>query len=187
LNKFLFGSARVGISPDVSTQEEEVFTVRAARHDDCGAILECLGLAFAPYRNAYTPEAFLDTVLTAETLLIRMAQMSIFVATRESGEIVGTIACKVMEGGRGHLRGMAVRPQWQGSGVSTALLKRAEEELCNSGCSTITLNATEPLKRASHFYQRHGFRSTGNIGSFFGMKLFEYSKSFWTEPQRRIR
>ena len=171
----------------MSTAEEEVFTVRAARRDDCGAILDCLGLAFAPYRNAYTPEAFLDTVLTPETFLVRMAQMSIFVATRESGEIVGTIACKVMEGGRGHLRGMAVRPQCQGSGVSTGLLKRAEEELCSSGCSRITLNTTEPLKRASHFYEKHGFRPPGKIRSFFGMALFEYSKSIGTEPQPRIR
>jgi N-acetylglutamate synthase-like GNAT family acetyltransferase len=161
----------------VAQQNEDGFAIRAARHQDCAGILECLGLAFAPYREAYTPEAFRDTVLTPETVLNRMAQMSIFVATAESGEVVGTIACKVLDGARGHLRGMAVRPEWHGSGLSAALLKRAEEELRNSGCKTVTLNTTEPLKRASHFYEKHGFRATSRLGSLYGMTLFEYSKS----------
>jgi GNAT superfamily N-acetyltransferase len=72
---------------------------------------------------------------------------------------------------------MAVRPEWHGSGVSASLLKKAEEELRKAGCSTITLNTTEPLKRASHFYEKYGFRPTGKVGSFFGMSLFEYSKA----------
>jgi N-acetylglutamate synthase-like GNAT family acetyltransferase len=160
----------------MDAQTRDSITIRAASSDDCGGILDCLALAFAPYREAYTPAAFLDTVLTPETILGRMAQMSIFVAAAESGEIVGTIACRVMDGGRGHLRGMAVRPEWHGSGISTRLLKRAEEELFRAGCTTITLNTTEPLKRASHFYEKHGFRPTGKLGSLFGMSLFEYSK-----------
>ncbi|SRR6266550_6516796 len=44
---------------------------RNATYEDCSAILECLRPAFAPYRESYTPEAFLDTVLTPETLAIR--------------------------------------------------------------------------------------------------------------------
>ncbi|HEX2597857.1 MAG TPA: GNAT family N-acetyltransferase, partial [Terriglobales bacterium] len=109
-------------------KQEEAFTIRAAEAGDREGILECLALAFAPYQQAYTPDAFLDTVLTPKTVLDRMAQMSIFVATDESGKVVGTIACKVMENGRGHLRGMAVRPEFQGSGLSGRLLNTAEEE-----------------------------------------------------------
>jgi N-acetylglutamate synthase-like GNAT family acetyltransferase len=161
----------------MTTPRQVSIAVRAAKSEDCEGILECLALAFAPYREAYTAEAFQDTVLTSETILKRMGQMSIFVATLESGQIVGTIACKLMDRGRGHLRGMAVRPEWHGSGVSACLLKKAEEELRKAGCTTITLNTTEPLKRASHFYEKYGFRPTGRVGSFFGMSLFEYSKS----------
>lgn len=160
----------------MATPSPGSIVVRAATSEDCEGILECLALAFAPYRDAYTPEAFLDTVLTAETILKRMGQMSIFVATAESGQIVGTIACKLTGRDRGHLRGMAVRPDWHGSGVSARLLGRAEEELRKAGCTRITLNTTEPLKRASHFYEKYGFRPTGKGGSFFGMALFEYSK-----------
>jgi|SRR5438067_782439 len=161
----------------MGTLNTRSFAVRTATSEDCEGILECLALAFAPYREAYTPEAFLDTVLTPERILQRMSQMSIFVATVESGQVVGTIACKVMDRRRGHLRGMAVTPEWQGSGVGARLLRKAEEELRNAGCSSITLNTTEPLKRASHFYEKYGFRPTGKVGSFFGMSLFEYSKA----------
>jgi N-acetylglutamate synthase-like GNAT family acetyltransferase len=161
----------------MTTPRQVSIAVRAATSEDGEGILECLALAFAPYREAYTAEAFQDTVLTSETILKRMAQMFVFVATVESGEVVGTIACKLMGGGRGHLRGMAVRPEWHGSGVSACLLEKAEEELQKAGCTTITLNTTEPLKRASHFYEKYGFRPTGKVGSFFGMSLFEYSKA----------
>ena len=40
------------------------FAIRNATYEDCAAVLECLRSAFAPYRESYTPEAFLDTVLT---------------------------------------------------------------------------------------------------------------------------
>ena len=43
------------------------FAIRNATYEDCSAILECLRSAFAPYRESYTPDAFLDTVLTPET------------------------------------------------------------------------------------------------------------------------
>ena len=153
------------------------FAIRSATAHDCEGILRCLALAFAPYREAYTPEAFLDTVLTPETVQTRMAEMSLFVAAAESGDVAGTIACKVMGGGRGHLRGMAVRPEWHGTGLSGRLIDAAEQYLRESGCKTITLNTTEPLTRATRFYEKRGYRPTGKFGQFFGMSLFEYSKS----------
>ncbi len=153
------------------------FSIREARNEDCPGILECLSMAFAPYRAEYTPEAFLDTVLTPETLGKRLSQMSLFVAIDLSGQVLGTIACQTLQRGEGHLRGMAVRPEWQGSGMSRRLLEQAEAELTKAGCRTITLDTTEPLKRAVHFYQNNGFRPTGTVRDFFGMTLFEYSKS----------
>lgn len=156
---------------------KESFAIREATYADCAAILECLRSAFAPYRESYTPEAFLDTVLTAEAFRHRLLEMSVFVATGKSSEIVGTIAYKVLESGEGHLRGMAVRPEWQGSGLSALLLKTAEDELREVGCKKITLDTTEPLQRAIRFYERNGFRPTGKVGCFFGMSLFEFTKT----------
>ncbi len=50
-----------------------------------------------PDRESYTPEAFLDTVLTTDTFRNRLSEMSVLVATSTSGEVVGTVAYKVLE------------------------------------------------------------------------------------------
>jgi GNAT superfamily N-acetyltransferase len=153
------------------------YALRNAIDADCAAVLECLGSAFAPYRESYTAEAFADTVLNPDAFRQRLSEMSVVVATNPSGEVVGTIAYKVLDGGEGHLRGMAVCPQWRGTGLSAALLETAENELRKAGCKTVTLDTTEPLKRALRFYEKNGYRPTGKVASFFGMPLFEYSKS----------
>jgi L-methionine (R)-S-oxide reductase len=152
------------------------FAIRRATIDDSAGILECLASAFAPFRESYTPEGFLDTVLSPDTVQQRLQDMDIFVAVRTDGSVIGTIACKVEHEGEGHLRGMAVRPEWQGSSVAAELLARAEQELRNARCSTITLDTTQPLRKAVRFYEKHGFQPTGRVGDFFGMPLFEYRK-----------
>lgn len=154
---------------------DEPFSIRKAEAEDCAGILECLAVAFAPYRDEYTPAGYLDTVLTPETLRKRMTEMSILVANDAFREIVGTIAWS-SAGGEGHLRGMAVRPQCQGSGVGAELLDRALQELREAGCNIVTLDTTAPLRRAIHFYEKHGFRPSGRVADFFGMPLFEYSR-----------
>lgn len=45
-----------------------VFTIRKAVSGDESGILDCLRMAFEPYRSDYTPEAFRDTVLSPETI-----------------------------------------------------------------------------------------------------------------------
>jgi N-acetylglutamate synthase-like GNAT family acetyltransferase len=91
--------------------------------------------------------------------------MSVVVATSSSGEVVGTVAYKVLESGEGHLRGMAVNPEWQGSGLSNSLLETAEDELSRAGCKTITLDTTYPLKRAIRFYvSSYRGKSDGFLG-----------------------
>ena len=133
-------------------------------------------MAFEPYRSSYTPDAFSDTILTPETIQQRLASMSIFVAVTESGDIIGTIACAVIDGGEGHLRGMAFLPQWQGHGIAEKLLHAAEAELIATNCARITLDTTEPLLRAMRFYEKQGYRRSGKITDFFGMPLHEYVK-----------
>jgi ribosomal protein S18 acetylase RimI-like enzyme len=147
------------------------FLIRRATNEDSAGIIDCLALAFAPFRESYTPEAFLDTVLTAESLAMRLQEMTIFVAADALGNVSGTISCKVV----GSVRGMAVRPEWQGAHLAADLLACAEEELRSAGCSTITLDTTEPLTRAARFYEKHGFQPSGRIPDFFGMPLVGYS------------
>ena len=153
---------------------EPSFSLRKATLEDGEAIVDCLKAAFDPYRSEYTPDAFADTVLDSNTVKKRISDMCIFVAVSE-GEIVGTIGCSA-NGAEGHLRGMAVSPERQGSDIAAALLRAAEDELVEQGCQYVTLDTTEPLRRAIRFYQKHGFTATGRVSDFFGMNLYEYKK-----------
>jgi GNAT superfamily N-acetyltransferase len=164
------------VTAEVGREGGATAMIRRATPGDAGAILECLGSAFEPYRSRYTPDGYRDTTLTPETIRERLTSMSVLVAVSPGGEIVGTIACAVASAGVGHLRGMAVLPTWQGGGVAALLLDAAERELRDKGCSLVTLDTTEPLERATHFYKKHGYRPSGRFTEFFGMPLFEYVK-----------
>ena len=133
------------------------------------------GSAFEPFRTQYTQGAFQDTVPGPAALRQRLLDMAVYVAITPNGEIVGTIAASI-EGAAGHLRGMAVRPAWQGRGIADQLLLTAQGDLIAAGCTGITLDTTMPLRRAIRFYQKHGFAPTGRITDFFGMPLYEYAK-----------
>lgn len=103
--------------------------------------------------------------------------MQVLVATSEpENTIIGTLAFNLLKGGEGHLRGMAVLPEWQGREISRRLLGFAEEQLRELNCARITLDTTAPLLRAISFYERHGYAATGRQTDFFGMPLFEYEK-----------
>jgi N-acetylglutamate synthase-like GNAT family acetyltransferase len=160
----------------MSSQSQRSFTIRRAASNDGEAIVACLAAAFAPYSNSYTSTAFTDTVLDPRLVEDRLREMCVFVAVSE-GKVVGTVACAA-SGEQGHLRGMAVLPDWQGSGVASALLQAAEAEMRNQRCKRITLDTTEPLERAMRFYARHGFRISGRVSDFFGMPLHEWVKFF---------
>jgi len=161
--------------------ERNSFTVRRAEAADTSGILACLKQAFEPFRASYTPAAFADTILDPESLQQRFTNMTVLVAVSRSDIIVGTIACGVIERGEGHIRGMAVLPDYQGAGIADALLGTAERELRLRKCSRMTLDTTQPLLRAIRFYQRNGFRPSGRISDFFGMPLFEYVKNLAPE------
>jgi ribosomal protein S18 acetylase RimI-like enzyme len=154
------------------------FAIRPASVKDTAALLQCLRAAFEPYRSQYTPQAWLDTVMTTDTLLHRFTCMTVWVAVSAQGNVVGTIGGAVVSSSEGHLRGMAVPPQWHGRGIAQRLLEAVEEHLLAKGCTRISLDTTEPLQRAMRFYEKNGFTRTGKITDFFGMPLIEYAKSF---------
>jgi ribosomal protein S18 acetylase RimI-like enzyme len=148
----------------------------ATSADACG-ILACLAAAFEVYRDSYTPAAFADTILNSETIQGRLQEMTVFVATAESGEIVGTIACSVVNPEEGHIRGMALLPIAHGSGIAARLLTLAEVHFRQRNCKRISLDTTAPLERAIRFYERSGFSPSGKVQDFFGMPLYEYLKT----------
>lgn len=150
-------------------------TIRNATPADAVEVLVCLKAAFLPYREEYSELAFLDTVLTSETYRARLAEMHILVAIGNGGHVIGTIAYKVANT-EGHIRGMAVLPEQQGSRLAELLLERTHAELRAAGCTVVTLDTTRPLHRAIRFYERNGYRATKEIASFYGMELLAYRK-----------
>lgn len=161
----------------MSRLSPECFVVRRALAGDAEGILGCLQSAFAAHRESYSPQAFEDTVLTPATIQQRLDDMSVFVAVNPGGEVLGTIGYKVERDMEGHIRGMAVRPDHLGSGLAQRLLETVEVELRKRKCSRVTLDTTEPLKRAIRFYEQNGFRASGVVRDYFGMPLLEYVKS----------
>jgi N-acetylglutamate synthase-like GNAT family acetyltransferase len=103
-------------------------SIRQATSQDVSGLLACLQEAFEPYRDAYTREAFTDTTLTDETVRRRLREMHVLVAVSARDGVAGTVG-GLANGDEGHIRGMAVRPQWAGSGVARKLLDAVEGEL----------------------------------------------------------
>jgi GNAT superfamily N-acetyltransferase len=153
------------------------WTIRRATIADVDGIVSCLHAAFEPYRADYTHGAFNDTVLTIESCAARLREMCILVARGEDESVVGTIACQRVSPEEGHVRGMAVLPQYHGRGVAEALLAAAEAELRAQKCQRVTLDTTKYLLRAMCFYERNGYAATGRLSDFFGMTLIEYAKT----------
>ena len=60
------------------------------------------------------------------------------------------------------LRGMATLPEFQGQGLSSALLRTAFPVIKNNQCSLLWCNARE---KALGFYEKLGFKSTGELFS----------------------
>jgi GNAT superfamily N-acetyltransferase len=115
--------------------------------------------------------------------------MSVWVAVRENQQVVGTVALKSVSRHRGHLRGMAVLPEFQGTGLASALLRTAIRAAAKNGERRVTLETTEPLERATQFYLRHGFRTSGRRRQWGGMKLIEFERAVPTRvlPHRGTR
>jgi GNAT superfamily N-acetyltransferase len=152
------------------------FAIRRATEADAEAILRCLHTAFAPFEQYYSPEGYRDTTLTEATVRERLRTMSLYVATSEGGEVIGTIGCNLLSVEEGHIRGMAVLEAWQGQGVAQALLDVVVAELRDRGCAFISLDTTAPLQRAMRFYEKNGFVRSAKVGDHFGMPLYEYVK-----------
>src|SRR5438309_644425 len=175
-------SARITVNPSRGE-----FHIRRAAIADASTIRKCLAEAFEPYRADYTTAAFADTVPDLSGVENRLQTMTCFVACDSAGQIVGTVGAQVVATSEGHLRGMAVRPEWQGGEVAALLLSAAERTLLEAGCEAVSLDTTQPLARAIRFYERHGFVATGRVQDFFCMPLFEYKKTMTPMPHTATR
>lgn len=146
------------------------------------ALLECLHSAFAPYRTDYSPGAFRDTTLTPASAHRRLRTMNVWAVVDRGGRVLATLSWVRESPGTAHLRGMAVLPSWQGTGLAQQLLDRVIVEIEREGIGGIALDTTRPLRRAARFYERNGFRRSGRVRDYFGMPLIEYRRDLRARP-----
>jgi N-acetylglutamate synthase-like GNAT family acetyltransferase len=120
--EWTFSTARLLITLSRQEGTARHFTITRATISDADGIVDCLRAAFEPYRQQYTPAAYADTVMTAESAQQRIQTMNVLVARDERGALVGTVGAAV-HAPEGHIRGMAVLPAAQGSGLADQLIK----------------------------------------------------------------
>jgi ribosomal protein S18 acetylase RimI-like enzyme len=115
------------------------------------------------------PEAFASTLerelgFEETTWRDRIATSPWFLAWRD-GEPVGLVAVITEPPGdsrRWHLVSMWVSPQARGSGIADRLVTAVTAYVGAAGAAAVTLWVAAGNDRARGFYQRMGFRPTGN-------------------------
>ena len=132
-------------------------TVRLATPDDAEAVATILRAAFAPFRDAYTVQAYAATTPPADVIGNRLAEGPIWLALAGL-TCVGT-ASAVSRGLALSVRSMAVLPAAQGRGVGRALLAAAEEHARHTGHTSLVLSTTPFLRQAIRLYAHAGFQT----------------------------
>ena len=140
--------------------------IRRAGSADTDAIL-----ALVPrLSSSFTPPPWREPVamtvtdvdVVAEALRSTADNPTVFVAEIDHA-VAGFVHVRSMEDyyrrrNHGHVADLVVAPAYEGQGIATALLARAEEWARASGYDWITLGVFEQNERAEQLYRRQGFR-----------------------------
>ena len=163
--------------------DKDFMKIRKATSQDVEDVHDVLSRAFESYRVHYTKEAYEATVPLPLEIEKRIddPKVEVLVAVCNN-EIVGTASAKIdVHSWNLHIRGMAVKPSYQGKGIGWRIL----EEICrlgvNEGCKTISLDCFEPLYHARDLYRNFSFKETGRKKNYHGIEVFEMKKRVITE------
>jgi len=151
--------------------------MRIATFDDARAIHEIIAEAFEPYKKYYTKEAYNATVVSIAKIEKRLRKREVLVATHDN-KIVGTASIRI-EGKNIHISSMAVKPDYQGKGVGLQILREINELAIRKKCKTISLECFYPLRKAIKLYEKFGFKKTGKIRNYYGIKIFGMLKEIY--------
>ena len=86
-------------------------------------------------------------------------------ARHTNGELLGIARLHTLDARTGQIRYMAVRPEWRGQGIGSALLHWLETRARERGLTALVLNARE---NSVDFYRRQGYHETGEGPTLFG-------------------
>lgn len=140
-------------------------TIRPATTADLSVLNELVNSAYRgeSSRKGWTTEAdFLDGIRTSEPALAKMIQNpdAVILVLEDGGKIQ---ACVYLEKKAAvlYLGMLTVRPHLQGKGLGAMLLKAAEERAKALHCTVVQMTVITERQSLIAFYQRKGFRDTG--------------------------
>lgn len=119
-------------------------------------------------RVGWTTEAdLLDGIRTSEAALQEMIQnpaVAVLVAEDENG----VVGCVYLEKKRNvlYLGMLTVKPSLQAKGIGASLMQAAEEHARMRHCQRIQMTVITARESLIHYYQRKGFRDTGERAPF---------------------
>jgi GNAT superfamily N-acetyltransferase len=132
--------------------------VQRAQPEAAASISSVLRFAFTDYERFYTKEGFAATTPDVPTVLARMREGPVWVATAQT-RIIGTAAAVGKENGV-YIRGMAVLPDARGMGAGKLLLQEVQNFALEAGADRLFLSTTPFLDRAIRLYSELGFHRT---------------------------
>lgn len=152
---------------------------RAATDQDLPAVADVIRSAWAPVAElvGMTPEKApsFAAYVTADSLrtYLRERAMTMFIML-VGDEIVacGALSLDPDEPNVGVLNRIAVRPELQGRGYGTAMVRFLEEELKRRGANTIRLGHVTANTPLHDFYHRMGYHTIGKrISDGWGIEI----------------
>jgi ribosomal protein S18 acetylase RimI-like enzyme len=93
----------------------------------------------------------------------------------EDGELKGCVYLKKQEG-KLYLGMLSVWPAKQGAGVGKALMAAAAEYAGQQGCKVIRITVISVREELIAWYERHGFRRTGEMERFHAGEKYGIQK-----------
>ena len=165
------------------------YELRRATPADAEAIARTMELGFDGYRE-FAPKRWIPPEVSAEGFRTRLEDDAVWCQVGlADGEMAGHVAFMPAalhgtwpdEGNPllGHFWQLFVRePHW-GTGLARALHANALEAAEERGFETVRLYSAEAQLRARAFYEREGWRQSGEpfLEESFGMPLVEYRVS----------
>jgi GNAT superfamily N-acetyltransferase len=162
--------------------------LRTATPKDAVDIARTVALAFARYREI-APDGWVPPPVEPEPFRARLRNASVWCGVAEvNGQMAGHVALipasfhavyPLDDPALAHLWQMFVREEHWGTGIATRLHDAVLAEARGRGYARFRLYTPAAQERARGFYEREGWRSTGDAfveSAFGGMELIEYRR-----------
>jgi putative acetyltransferase len=106
------------------------------------------------------------------------SDITVFFIAYRDGEAVGCGGLRELDGSHAEIKRMYVRPAHRGTGVSTAILARLEQEGRQRGYDRLVLETGVEQPDAMRFYEREGYTSIPPFGYYVDSAISRcYAKS----------